>query len=608
MKKLKNRLQTMRSTLSVKTHKTPRLFVIGVMLLINVLVLIVAAIIALIIDDTFNTFIEALALGSVTWLLSPNSIMVIENPHTLFLAVIVLIIGIVLFSGTIIALITNALKDYFERKQTSSGKIYLNQHIVILNWNNKIPELVADLLNVKSLASRRLSIIILSDINRHEAEEKIRSAMLQTGVKKETMKRLDCIIKHGNPMNQSELRDVSIEQSDTIIVMNKEPRSMQSQHLSEGDLNIIKILLTLGQLDIPQKTNIITEVKQFETKAKVLALRDTVSSLAHYTIIPICFDRRLGQIMAQTIINSMIEDVYLALFSFKGAQVHYVKNASIVDVLTTFSHAIPLKRSNSGVYVLTGARSMKALRHQQNLSASNALKLAPLQEQADRHIIIVGNNNKRQFIEHAFSAYQRLYDSHFTIEHVLNDDIESLAKRLNTFEASVHVLLLSDESAPTDQLDANVINNLLYLRQALKNDNVHIIVELLDPKNDALIKEFDIDNTIISNKIVSLLLGQVSMFPETELFYDDLLSIEPHEKGKDNAAIVIKDATEWLKTSLPLHSTRIAQFSLDVYEASNKLVVPIGFIRNKTINLFHGDLIQQSITIEPSDQIILYKV
>lgn len=608
MKKLLNRLKAMRSTLSVKTHKTPRLFVIAMMLFINVLVLIIAAIIALIIDDTFETFVEAFALGSITWLLSPNSIMVIENPQTLFLAVLVLITGIVLFSGTIIALITNALKDYFERKQTSSGKIYLRSHIVILNWNNKIPELVADLLNVKGLASRRLSVIILSDVNRHEAEEKIRSAMMQTGVKKQTMKRLDCLIKHGNPLNHSELRDISIEQSDTIIVMNKEPLSVTDDQLSKGDLNIIKIMLTLGQLSISKSTSILTEVKQFATKEKVLALRDTVMSLKDYSIVPICFDRRLGQIMAQTIIHAMIEDVYLALFSFKGAQVHYVENTTIEDVLQTSSHAIPLKRTEHGVFVLTAAYATKTLRHEKSLQASKGVKLHSIQENHDRHVIIVGDNNKRPFIDYAFQSYERLYNSHFTVEHVADDAIESLGKRLNDSKTPVYVLLLSDETVPADQLDANVMNNLLYLRHALDNDNVHIIVELLDPKNDALIRDFDIDNTIISNKIVSLLLGQLSMFPKTEVFYDDLLSIEPHETGKDNAAIVILEAEAFFKASFPLVYASITQLSLDIYEASNKKLVPLGLIRANTVSLFHGNLYETTMQIDRSDQIILYKV
>jgi len=119
------------------------------MVLLNVLILCIAAIIALGIDDSFNGFIDAFANGSLKWMLTPNAILQITNPNLLILAVTVLVIGMILFTGTIIALTTNAIKDYFQKKKSGSGKIYLDNHVVILNWNNKVPELVADLLHVE---------------------------------------------------------------------------------------------------------------------------------------------------------------------------------------------------------------------------------------------------------------------------------------------------------------------------------------------------------------------------------------------------------------------------------------------------------------------------
>ncbi|MDD3958456.1 MAG: hypothetical protein PHO96_06170, partial [Candidatus Izemoplasmatales bacterium] len=150
MKKIKARLLKARSLISIKTYKKPFVFIILLMLFINIVILSIAAVIALFIDDTFVGFIDAFANGSMKWLLSPNSILVIDNPKMLFLAVVVLITGMILFTGTIIALTTNAIKDYFQKKQSGSGKIYLEHHVVILNWNNKVPELVADLLHVEN--------------------------------------------------------------------------------------------------------------------------------------------------------------------------------------------------------------------------------------------------------------------------------------------------------------------------------------------------------------------------------------------------------------------------------------------------------------------------
>jgi len=83
IKKLKAKLVKMRSLVSIKTYKRPTLFVILTMVLINIVILCIAAEIALLIDDSFTSFLDAFANGSLKWLLTPNAILQIENPYTL---------------------------------------------------------------------------------------------------------------------------------------------------------------------------------------------------------------------------------------------------------------------------------------------------------------------------------------------------------------------------------------------------------------------------------------------------------------------------------------------------------------------------------------------
>ena len=174
LKRIKSRLLKARSFLSVKTYKHPMIFVISLMVLLNIIILCIAALIALGIDDSFDGFIDAFANGSVKWMLTPNAILQITNPDLLILAVAVLIIGMILFTGTIIALTTNTIKEYFQKKKSGSGKIYLDKHIVVLNWNNKVPELVADLLHIED---EEIHVTILADIDKQYAEKQILNAL-----------------------------------------------------------------------------------------------------------------------------------------------------------------------------------------------------------------------------------------------------------------------------------------------------------------------------------------------------------------------------------------------------------------------------------------------
>ncbi|HPJ24486.1 MAG TPA: hypothetical protein PK113_06190, partial [Bacillota bacterium] len=83
MKKIKSRLLKLRSFLSVKTYKHPMIFVISLMVLLNIIILCIAALIALGIDDSFDGFIDAFANGSMKWMLTPNAILQITNPDLL---------------------------------------------------------------------------------------------------------------------------------------------------------------------------------------------------------------------------------------------------------------------------------------------------------------------------------------------------------------------------------------------------------------------------------------------------------------------------------------------------------------------------------------------
>ncbi len=604
MKKIKQKLSTIRSALSVKTHKMPRVFIILMMLGVNVLILLIAAFIALIIDDGFNSYIEALALGSITWLLAPNAILAIENTQTLFLAVFVLLIGIILFSGTIIALITNGLKDYFERKQNSSGKVYLQNHIVVLNYNNKVPELVADLLYVKS---RKITVLVLADVNKHMVEEKIKSALLSKNVKKDKLKQFNVLIKKGDPLNYSELNDASLPAAETIIIMNDQRFETNEGVMTAGDLNVIKIILTLAKLSFKASPTIVSEVKAFDSKEKILTLRNKVHALKNHKLIPVCFDRRLGQIMAQTIMQKHTEDVYLSMFSFEGAEVYPVENSDFETCLHTFTHAIPLEQTKDHMFALSDTYHHAQLRTTKRFIEPIELSLKPLNEKHRQSILIVGSNNKLSYIKETFFAYENLHGSDFSIQHITHDAIRETVPTLNKNE-ELTILLLSDETADDDMVDAKVIDTLLYLKKTLDRDNIHLIVELLDPKNDSLIKDLNIDNTIISNKIISLLLGKLALFPRTEAFYDDLLTLCPHRNDTDDKALLIQDAGLLLDEKLPMDFRNAKTFINAFYQASNQKLMPIGIIRSDEVNLFHGGLHEETLQIAPTDLLIIYKV
>ncbi|MFP4077889.1 MAG: TrkA-related ion transporter [Candidatus Izemoplasmataceae bacterium] len=604
MRKLKDRLTKARSSISMQTFKHPKLFVILFMILLNIVILLMAAWIAVLIDNQFDGYIDALFNGALKWLLTPNAILEIEHPPTLALSVAVLVVGLILFTGTIIGLATNMLKDYFASKDSNSGILRVEGHIVILNWNNKVPELIADLVYVKN---RHMNIVMMGDVDKAYAERQIQQALKHTR-RASKIDRLNVFIKNGDPLLKRDLESISIHKADAVLIMSKDVADADARLLSQSDLNIIRTLLSLGGVAFNTAPTLVAEVKDIGTKQKLIDLSKHVQSLRDYGIIPVCFDRRLGQIIAQSIIHPSIEDVYLSLFSFDGSEVYRVHDTTFEEVLDHHSHAIPLAEYGSDVFVLSLNDETKTRTSPHTYDAP-PMSVDTFDAKALHDVTIIGSNNKLSFIEEAFESYGRLYQSPINVSVIPMDEVGTLIGTVNDKKGPLTLILLSDETAAKEVYDANVFNALLHIQTHLKKEDVHVIVELLDPRNAPLIKDFNIENTIISNKIVSLLLSKLALFPRTAVFYENLLTIEPSEEGRDDYAITIEKADTTFKETLPISFQTIKGFIISAYHATHKKAIPFGYVKNGELTVFEGDLhAKRPFTLSPKDEIVWMKV
>lgn len=596
---IEKQIKKTRSMVSVSTYKRPKLFVILTMVLINLVILAIAAIIAMMINPDIHAFIPAMG-HSIKWLLTPNAILDIEHTETLVLATIVFVIGLILFSGTIIALTTNAIKEYFQKKETNAGKIYLEDHIVILNYNSKVPELVSDLLYI---GEKDLNLLILSELDKSYIERHLLNELRKSKKFIQSLAHVRLLVKQGNPLLKSELEDISIDHAKAVLIMNKDMKS--DGDTLHSDMNVIKVILSLAEFQFLNKTTIVSEVKHYESKQRIESLKSLVRGLDDVSVLPICFDRRLGQIMAQTIIDNKMDDIYLSLFSFQGAEVYLLKNHTFEDCLIHHSHLIPLEEKGDDVYVLA-EHDLDIYKRSSHPFEPKLIKSKRWTEGKYTPIHIVGNNNKLQFLIQSFHAYEKLYEQVYPLTVWDEKDIHQMIESLNSNDEEGTILLLSNEIAMEDAIDTNVLSTLIDIQSQLKNSNVHVIVELLEPKNSRLIQDFKIEKTIISNKIISLLLSKLALLPETADFYDQLLSISPSQDGKDDYAMTVKRADESFDETFPLRFSSKKQLIHSSYISKNKEAIMIGFFRNDHLTLFSGNLHEEEPLLIFDDDLLVW--
>ena len=123
MKFLKSLFLKFKAKKTLRTYQQPLLITLLTLLLINLAVLCAGAGIALIIDYHYysNSFFQGSFLSAfitnARWMISPNSLTLLDvnaNRMLMLEAIIVVIIGMILFSGAIIATVTTALRTFIE--------------------------------------------------------------------------------------------------------------------------------------------------------------------------------------------------------------------------------------------------------------------------------------------------------------------------------------------------------------------------------------------------------------------------------------------------------------------------------------------------------------
>ena len=111
-----------------------------------------------------------------------------------------------------------------------------------------------------------------------------------------------------------------------------------------------------------------------------------------------------------------------------------------------------------------------------------------------------------------------------------------------------HVILLTNEGLPEQEADARTLITLLHLRDIAETASrpFSIVSEMLDPRNRVLAEVARADDFIVSNRLVTLLLAQVSENKELNAVFQDLFDPEGSE-------IYLKLASNYVTIGKPVN-------------------------------------------------------
>lgn len=597
MKKLKSIFLKIKSKVTITAHKRPLLLTIIFLLFLNLVVVFIGSIIAFnIAPERFDySWINAL-VAAFKWIISVHSINDFGDDLRLFVVAIVTVcLGLVLFSGATIATLTAALRALIEKLSKARGKINLDNHFVILNWNSKVPELVNNLL-VKGFKD---NVIILSNKDKEFVTTQINS-VIEKGRNK-----LNLIVKEGNPLVSSTLEDISIERASHIVVMSREDlNEIEDKDIRNADLQSLKVVLGLSDFKYKNDISIVVELVEESAIEKIKKLSETLNNMKDKSIIPVSFRKKIGQLIANTVLTPDISNVYFDLLSYEGVEFYPYSEESVDEYLSTHSEAIPIIKYDKLFVVAEDEKCLDVKR--ENISVQEQkLSIKDYERKESCTVFVIGNNTKKEFVMDNLNLSASYRGARLVVKNYEKHQIQKLIKDIKAANGIKNVIILSDDSVSSDSYDANVFVTLIALQTEFPDrKNLNFITELLDSKNLNCVKDFKINNAIISNKIISLLLTQLALNKNSSKFFENLF-IADSEDGGEVFDINVSYAKDIIKFKNELVFSNKAEFIHSFYHSFNKDCMPIGYIRgNERIYISSHQDEEAQFIIKPDDKII----
>ena len=510
------------------------------------------------------------------------------------LMLLVTIFGIFVVS-ILIGTITSGLEARLDEMRKGRSRVLESNHTLILGFSNKVFSIIGELL-IANANQKNPAIVILADRDKVEMDDAIRAKFPDT-------KNSRVICRSGNPIDLDDLMLAMPNAARAIIVLAPEVES--------PDIYVIKTVLALT--NHPQRRtepyHIVAEIEDEKNlEAATLVGGDEA--------IFVPSDDLIARVTAQTCRQSGLSVVYTELLDFDGAEIYFADAVKLVgksyrEALMRFEHSalIGLLRKSGDVLInppmdtqFAEGDQVIAISEDDDtvVVSANAnpvfeaslIQLSdPAASKAERTLIL-GWNKKGEAIIRELEAYVAQGSEIVVV--CESDDVraqlltlsQSLSKQRLRFakgtlstrstlealkpETFDHLIVLGDSSLPIQQADANTLITLLHLRKIADSKGVKlsIVSEMQDIRNRALAQVARADDFIVSDKLVSLMLSQLSENKKLDAVFKQLFSAAGSE-------ICIRPARDYVKTGMGM------SFYTVMEAAARKNETAIGYRRMK---------------------------
>ncbi len=435
------------------------------------------------------------------------------------------VIGMILFTGAIIGYLTNYISNFISNVNMGKRKLHIDNHTVILNWNNRGSEIVNDMLYKRTIEK----VVILVSANKEEVKKEIDNRISDTINRENQLgnaisNNLVVIVREGSSFSAKDLEDISLENAKTVIILSPETTNSRCllssdndyQQLAHqrGNILLIKSLIQVTEHQIGkacEKQNVIVEVEDSWTQLLVEQIIKKERRQGRLKIYALEIRKLLGQVLSQFTIMPELNMVYSTLFSNRGAT-FFVRPINgqneevdyISDYFLTHNKAIPLTLMNNGTNdnaFFISELNMDVFNQTRKEVYPVHTKIVDNYQMETKHIIILGHNSKSRAIMDGFNEFMSEWNTtsgEDVLDIMVIDDKHYLEREnycqnysyvnklveaniyqtdiiydeINSFidmhqSGGISVLILSDDCVQNSAVDANALTYLIYVQDII---------------------------------------------------------------------------------------------------------------------------------------------
>jgi voltage-gated potassium channel Kch len=505
-------------------------------------------------------------------------------------------LGGIFIVSTLIGVLASGISNKLDELRKGHSFVVEKNHTLILGWSEKVYAIISELL-IANENQKNPVIVILGHKDKVEMEDEIKSKIPDT-------KNTRIICRSGSTVDMNDLDIVNPHESRSIIIL--------AQEESDPDISVIKTILALTNNPNRRKEpyHIVAEISDHKNKGVAEMIASGEVTLVHT-------EDLVSRVIAQSCRQSGLSVVYTELLDFDGDEIYFqeetgLNGKSFKEAIMNYEDSAVIGiRKTSGEIKINPPMDTKFSTGDKVVAISKDDDTIVLNSRSDfgineaafstgeddkafvEHTIILGWNIKACSIARELDNYLG-EGSTLTIV-AEGDDIEDKIEHLKStlkkqavnyipgnisdrelldsleLQKYNHIILLSySDSMPEQEADSKSLITLLHLRNIEEKTGYDftIVSEMMDIRNKELAEVTEADDFIISNKLISLMLSQLSENKELKAVFDDLFDA-------DGSEIYVKPVTNYVKPGISVNFYTLCE------AAARKGEIAIGYRINE---------------------------